>query len=764
MEARFVTASRRGRQWASHAGLRLVAGAALLVLFVGPAILPSTYLSQRDIRRLHLPLRHFLSAELSHGRLPTWYPFDGIGSSFVGSAVGAPLSPLQLLVFGLAPDAALKLQILLLLVLAGAGMARLVAGLGASEPFRWAAAVAYAGSGYLLSGTDNFTFLHGAAVLPWAVDAAERLARSPSLRRGLWCGLVLALGLAGGDVQSTYLQALLCLAWVCIQSRPLRKALVSLLLGWLVAGLLLVPIVPSIAVTAVENGRVHGLRLDEALDWSLHPIRLLELPIGPLAPAGLADEAGPRIGPVLAGRSGAPWATSEYLGILFTVFFLIGLFDARRERLGRYAFVALAALLLALGGRGGLYPIFWRIFPLWSSFRYPEKLMPFLLLGAGVIATRAIQTRTARSGPLVLPLLSAACLLLLIAAVAGPDPVSSVLGGLPADLAARVSTNVRVEAVLAAVLLAAFALVLRKWPERAPWAAVAVVVIQGAFCGGGQVVVRAREELQRAPMLLEALRASGADRTRIASWPSRYSFGRDPPPYKEAVQEAEWQALVPDLSGLASIANIYPYTPGTAAALEGACGTTPSCTSSCARRLGARLCIVSFDEVPRIVSRGAREVTSISRPKLSLLADPFARPWASVPGVRSVPDEAAASLAMRQDGPDLRAIAIQAVEAPGEPGAVLSWTRPRPDEALVEVDLASDNLVVLAENCARGWHVDVDGVPRAPERVDLALCGVRVGLGRHTVHFRYVPPGWPLGLWVPLAGLGLAVVLWRRPR
>ena len=48
---------------------RAAAAVAIGVVFVGPVVLPWTYLSHRDIRRLHLPLRHFLAAERA---VPSW--------------------------------------------------------------------------------------------------------------------------------------------------------------------------------------------------------------------------------------------------------------------------------------------------------------------------------------------------------------------------------------------------------------------------------------------------------------------------------------------------------------------------------------------------------------------------------------------------------------------------------------------------------------------------------------------------------------------
>jgi hypothetical protein len=749
-------------------GLRGAVALAVLALFVGPALLPSTYLSHRDILRLHLPLRHFLASEWQQGRLPTWFHLDGVGVSFVGSAVGAAFSPLQILVPLFPPDVALKIQVLLLLVVAGGGAARLVAGLGVGEAGRWMAAVAYAGSGYLVSATDNFTFLHGAALLPWTLDAAERLARVPSLRGGLWCGVLVALGVAGGDLQSTYLQVLLMLAWVATLSSSRPVALRHLGVGGAAGGLLVAPLLPAIAAAASESGRLGGLSAQEAVRWSLHPLRLLELVIGPLAPPGLVDAHGPELVDRLGGYNGALWVTSEALGIVVVSLAVAGAARARREGLRRYLALTLVGLLLALGSHGFLYGLFLRAVPLWSAFRYPEKLMPLVLLGAAVLAVRALQRPPERA--LWIALGGMAALSALTAVLAGPGTISSLLAGrqgpLDPALAETLSGHVRLQALIALLLAAAFAAALRWRPERVPWVAAGLVLVQAVLAARGQVPVRDRSELAETPALVAPLRAAGAERSRLAAWPVRYSFPGERLSAMDAAREGDRQALAPDLSALHGFGNIYSYNPGSMGAFEAACGQRPSCTSPCARRLGAGFCVVSYDEAPRWTARGARELGRLSRPKLVLLADPLARPWASFPGVRAVTDPTEIAAALRLDGPELPGLG-PGPSAPAAPGAVLEWSRPRPDAAIVEVSLAEDNLLVLAENCARGWKVWVDRVPAALARVDLGLCAVRVPAGRHLVQARYVPPGWP-GAWagpmVVLLVLALAAFARERRR
>lgn len=743
-------------------GRRAALALGVLALLVGPAILPSTYLAHRDIFRLHLPLRHFLASEWRQGRLPTWFPFDGVGVSFVGSAVGAAFSPLQLLVPLFPVEVALKVQVLLLLLLAGAGAARLVAGQGVGESGRWMAAVAYAGSGYLVSVTDNFTFLHGAALLPWMLDAAERLAREPSGPRGLWCGGLLALGVTGGDLQATYLQALLAGIWVVLVSPRRTAALRELGRGGAIGGLLVAPLLPAIAVAARESGRLGGLSAQETLRWSLHPVRLLELVIGPLAPAGLVDASGPRLADLLGGYNGALWVTSEFLGILVLALAVAGAVRARRDGLGRYLGLLVVGILLALGSHAMLYGLFLRVVPLWGAFRYPEKLMPLAVLGATVLAVHALRRppdRVLWAGLGTVALLAGLC-----AALAGPGTIGAVLGtpAAPLDpsLAGTLSAHVRLEALVALALVAAFGLALRWRPTHARWTALGGVLLQAVLCARGQVPVRDREELAEAPALAAPLRAAGGDRTRLAAWPVRYSFGAERLPMMDAVREGDRQALAPDLSALQGFGNIYSYTPGSMGAFEKACGSRPPCTSPCARRLGAGLCIVSFDEVPLRVGRGARQLGTLNRPKLALLSDPSARPWASFPGVHAAGDPAEAAATLSVDAAQLPA-AGPGPSFPPAPDAVAAWSRLRPDRATIDVALPEENVLVLAENCARGWQAIVDGAPAVLDRVDLGMCAVRVPAGRHRVEARYVPPGWPWAWGGTVLGVVALAWVWR---
>ncbi|MFP4394880.1 MAG: YfhO family protein, partial [Anaerolineales bacterium] len=76
-----------------------------------------------------------------------------------------------------------------------------------------------------------------------------------------------------------------------------------------------------------------------------------------------------------------------------------------------------------------------------------------------------------------------------------------------------------------------------------------------------------------------------------------------------------------------------------------------------------------------------------------------------------------------------------------------------------DVDLDREGVVVHATNYSAGWRVRIDGVPAQIVRVNGFLQGVFVPAGHHQLEFVYRPIGFPLGLAMSLATLGVMLVL-----
>ncbi|HET8540808.1 MAG TPA: YfhO family protein [Anaeromyxobacter sp.] len=114
------------------------------------------------------------------------------------------------------------------------------------------------------------------------------------------------------------------------------------------------------------------------------------------------------------------------------------------------------------------------------------------------------------------------------------------------------------------------------------------------------------------------------------------------------------------------------------------------------------------------------------------------------------------------------------VEGPVPPvhggGGDARVTRDEPERVVVHVDVSGEApaLLVLSDQYAPGWSVDVDGAPAEIVRANDLVRGVWVAPGRHAVTFRYRTPGLLAGVAIALC-IGCVLATWalllaRRPR
>jgi Bacterial membrane protein YfhO len=108
-------------------------------------------------------------------------------------------------------------------------------------------------------------------------------------------------------------------------------------------------------------------------------------------------------------------------------------------------------------------------------------------------------------------------------------------------------------------------------------------------------------------------------------------------------------------------------------------------------------------------------------------------------------------------------------EAAASPaGEVKLGTQWHPGDVSVSVDSPRGTFVVLGETRSRGWRATVDDRTAPIYPVDELFQGVAVPPGAHVIRWRFVSPGFFLGLWLAAAGalllLGALVMSWRRAR
>ncbi|RME74846.1 MAG: hypothetical protein D6776_04380, partial [Planctomycetota bacterium] len=258
--------------------LGLVLAAALLA----PAWPHDRALATKDAGHLFPSIKQRVVAAWSEGGLPTWQLEVGCGGPLLADPMAQALYPPDLAFVGTDPLTGMKRFVALHVVLLVAGFAALARRRGVRPIVALAAALAWVGSGPVLSQHWSVLWMGGlvgllaallglealvgerrrAAAVPWLVGGLVWMVLAGAYEVVVGFGVWAALALAAEGVA---LRRAAC--------RPLVRFGVAAVLA---AGLAAIQLLPTAELRALSN-RAHGLPLEQAAFWSLPPVRLLEL-------------------------------------------------------------------------------------------------------------------------------------------------------------------------------------------------------------------------------------------------------------------------------------------------------------------------------------------------------------------------------------------------------------------------------------------------------------------------------------------------------
>jgi len=227
--------------------------AALFVWFFADALFNSGMFAFRDAAHFYYPLFQFTADEWAAGRVPLWNPYENLGMPLAANPAASVFYPSKLIfALPISYPWAYKIYVMAHLLLAAVAAYRLARHFGASVEAAGLCAVSYAFSGNVLFTYCNCVFLVGAAWLPAAILAADRMLVGGRGARGQgrgvrdqgsgvrdqgpgvgdqgrprWAaafGVVLALMVLGGDPQMAYNAVLLVgmyILWLWRHESPL---------------------------------------------------------------------------------------------------------------------------------------------------------------------------------------------------------------------------------------------------------------------------------------------------------------------------------------------------------------------------------------------------------------------------------------------------------------------------------------------------------------------------------------------------------------
>ena len=381
----------------SPTGLAVASLLSIILVFYHRLWLPDLVLIKRDAFRYFLPLKQYVIERLMAGELPQWFPYEALGCPFIGVSGIGVFHPFTALYFLFSGPNAYRVSTLLSCLLAALGAFVMGRALGYSHAGALLSGIAFSLSGYVVSLTDNNLFLYPICVLPFFCTCLEKALRDsrPWL---VATAVIWATVFLYGDVQTGYYFGFIALTWAITHAPDSRldACFKITIAGALAALLASTQLGPTWAVFVGSDRTQPVFFHEQALHWSTHPLRLVTMLASPVGEyKDLAD-----IGRFFFGNPYRPWsvwAESLYLGVPVVGLAFLG--ASRRRDLRVLVLLGTLALVLALGRYGGLYELFYQTVPLWSAFRYPEKLMGIvsfaiaMLAGAGLDVLRSEKGR-----------------------------------------------------------------------------------------------------------------------------------------------------------------------------------------------------------------------------------------------------------------------------------------------------------------------------------------------------------------------------------
>jgi hypothetical protein len=756
-----------------------------VLLFFGVPLAQGRVFVFRDGGLYYLPHKALIAQALREGRLPQWNPLEYGGLPLLADPNFNVFHPLSLLThFTPLPQG--QMLFLGACALGAAAGARLLAlQLGASSGGALVAGLAYCWSGTLLSLVLSGHAL-AACTLPWVAYAGARAGAAADLASLLVLALAAASAFLAGMPEigacGLGLGGLLLLSERLARRpeqppAPLGRTLAlftaAVLLG---LGLAAVQLFPTAAFVSASS-RAGGFELSEAQSSSLHPLRLLSLPLPFLF--GTADAPGVPTWFFPVGSP--PYVPEIHAGAVVVLLALLGLGGpGARRRLPLWA-GALLLLPLAMGDHTPLHGLLFKLVPLLRMIRYPEKLVVPLALAVAVAAGAGWERlsappETGRPRRWLLPA-ALACALGAGAAALSPSFLPGLFAALgplrAACVKATAVVSISTELALLALLLAALGL--RRSGRLSAQAATLVLAAVVALDLGWPALrldpsALAAEVSEPSPLVPLLTAAAG-----LPNWAFRTSVER------LGLSDADIDPGLPRTRAVYLVRHAGMFDAGAAPAGfyldRGYSGFTPGGLRTLFNHgdgagvldlLGVRFGV----EVGRGPSRFARLGFTLRPGSEGALIRVYQKPAAReklrlVPTVLAGPaveglvprchGEEAAWLDPQQALALPASLAVQAScpQAPPAPGGAARIVRYLPEEVEAEVDAAVPALAVLNDTFAPGWTATVDGAPAAVVGADGALRATPVEKGRHTIVWRYRAPGLRTGAAVS----GLALVL-----
>ncbi len=769
--------------------------AAVTVWLFLPALADGKSLWYRDVGANFLPNHAYWHERVFQGELPHWNPYSGGGMPFAADPVQGTFYPLKaLMLLSSDPVAGFNLLVGVHFFLLAIGMYRMLRSFGTGEPAALLGSLTALLGGVTANSTILIQFLYAQTWLPWMLEAANAFAKDRRFRSGMMISIFGSLILLAAEPQTFIISlGILFVFWLCVPgpagdsrgpaARMAQAVSASVLYGSLAIGCSLIQWLPAAYLAGESIRATEGLPLPLAEACSFAPIRFLELVI----PRVFGDDVARYTvwDPALACSDLNPtfYLSSIYIGAVPVVFTAFAFGWNRIQPLAKWALlVALLSGVIALGHYSPLdfYSVLFHWLPTWNRFRFPERLLPFFVLGLTVLASigfdRFWQAETFRDWTAKILLGIAMCVALLAFLI----PWSDLLAGGPGPYRGWAKEWIEFTAVHFKTYSAGLVLViLTAVLANSRWALIAAVpllVADLSWNASHLVNFQDNARLFR-------------DRPQVAVYLDRFRDGPASPPVHYSAPD---QLMIPrSIEGIPDAVLTGEYR------VRGLALDSQILWGHSASKTGNTMVSARIEELRRVLDDDRYEAVQGSVVKVvSGTAEMPGRTYGEpveVDGFRLFPlakaggrvlcpvrwtgvntdTEALGVMAGPDRGAsfDPEASAVVEGRTGGErqtPATVCGVTRWSEEEYDLEVNQLDDGPVVLRELHSAGWTASLEnGRPLQVYPANHIHQAVFPGAGHHRITFRYRTPGLVTGAVLSaltLAGMGVAAFCLPRRR
>lgn len=382
-------------RYAGYFGLAVLI---VLIAFYFPWLTNQQAFYLSDINYYFEPFSRFIGDSLRRGHWPLWNPYSYCGMSQIAIPSPGVFYPPNWIFAFLNYSQGLAWLMVWHQWLAAIGGFLLMRSWRFNLAACWICGLVMGLNGYMFSLQPNYTLVHSIAWLPvalWSVqcfvDDRLRIKVPCLLLAASSVGMLVAAGrpevsapsLLLLGVYTCYLALLATLAGDSIFN---TLKLFALRCAVMICGLLLaMPVVlPSLEWAALST-RSHGLASGEIFLWSSNWYDFLSLLLN--QPLGDLEMLGAKFLSVAAARfNHIPYVASAYVGPIVNTLAIWGLCDRKWPHRWFLTALILAAVLMSLGSFTPVAPWIVKQLPFLAIFRYPEKLLIFVI---GLLAVAA---------------------------------------------------------------------------------------------------------------------------------------------------------------------------------------------------------------------------------------------------------------------------------------------------------------------------------------------------------------------------------------